>query len=114
MDVTSLVVQGGSLGLLTVVIILIWKYISNRMVVEDERMEQEQNRLDNTLAFMQEQSKNNVSQMSAQFKIWEELSTKTLKSLGRIHDRLDSVDIKLEKVDCLESMIKELNKGESE
>ena len=113
MDVTSLVVQGGSLGLLTVVIILIWKYISNRMVVEDSRMEQEQARLDKTLGFMQELSKSTTTQLSAQFKIWEELSTKTLNSLGRIHERLDSVDIKMEKLDCLEKQVKEIRKRDA-
>ena len=91
MDVTNIIVQGGSLGLLAVVIILIWKYISNRMIVEDKRMEQEQARLDKTLGFMQELSKSTTAQLSAQFKIWEELSTRTLKSLDRIHERLNDI-----------------------
>ena len=91
-NATNLIVQGGSLGLLTIVIILIWKYVSSRMEVEDNRMEREQKRLDQTLTFMQTLSKDITRQSLANIEVWKDLSQKTLKSLERIHERLNHVE----------------------
>lgn len=95
---TNLIIQGGSLGLLAVVLYLIWKYITNRMEVEDARMIREQERLDKTLNFMQELSKGVAVQQANHIETWKELSSKTLQSLDRVHTRLDGVETGVESV----------------
>lgn len=107
LNVLDLIVQGGALGLLAIVIFLIWKYISKRIEIDNERMAKQEARLDKTMEFMRNFAQQITEQQSAQVQTWQELSGNTIKSLERVHGRLDRVDEGLVLVsDKLDEIIK--------